>query len=409
MAEQIAPEYLIARTQYLNDVISYKDKRVIKIITGVRRSGKSVLLCNLYKSWLLESGVLPEQIILVDLELKSNEHLQDEDALYSHIKSKLVDGKRNYVLIDEVQNCKSFQKVVNSIFAEGVDVYITGSNAFVLSGELATLIRGRFVEIEILPLSFKEYVDAVQKRGVLISLERLYREYAQYGGFPYSLEFRGNEKQIGDYLDAIYNTVFKKDILDRHPSINSTMLEDVIKFVMDNIGGLLSAKKISDTLTSNGRKISQPTIENYLSYLTEAYLAYKADRYDIKGKKYLKFLSKYYVVDIGLRNYLLNYTEIDRGAVLENIIYLELRRRGYKIYVGKVDATEVDFVVTKNGETIYVQVAESVMQKETLLRELKPLQIIKDFNTRWLITLDYDINKSYDGIKHINAIDFLME
>jgi predicted AAA+ superfamily ATPase len=309
-----------------------------------------------------------------------------------------------------VQNCEHFEKAVNSLFAEGFDVYVTGSNSFVLSGELATIIRGRQVEIQILPLSFKEFVGAVHKRGgENTAPERLYREYAQNGGFPYVLEFRGNEKQTGEFLDGIYNTIFKRDILDRHRVANSMMLEDVIKFVMDNIGQQLSAKKISNTMTSNQRSISQPTAENYLSYLTEAYLVYKADRYDIKGKEYLQFLPKYYVVDVGLRNYLLNYREIDRGSVLENIVYLELLRRGYKVSVGKVDNIEIDFVAVKNGETTYIQVSESVMQPETLERELRPLKTVKDFNTRWLITLDYDLNKSYDGIKHINAIDWLME
>ena len=409
MAEQITPENLIERKIYLDEVISYKDKRLIKVITGVRRCGKSTLLFTLYANWLKDSGVSQEQIICVDLELKSNAHLLEENALYNHIKERLVKTKKNYVMIDEVQNCKNFQRAVDSLYAEGADVYITGSNSFILSGELATLIRGRYIEIEMLPLSFREYVSAVRKQVKDTGLERLYKEYAQYGGFPYITEFGGNEKQMGDYLDAIYNTIFKKDILDRYGVANPTMLEDVIKFVMDNIGNPLSSKRISDTMTSNGRKVSSPTIENYLSYLTEAYLVYKADRYDIKGKEYLKFLSKHYVVDIGLRNYLLNYREIDRGSVLENIIYLELLRRGYKVHVGKVDANEVDFVTTKNGETVYIQVAESVINKDTLERELRPLKAIKDFNTRILITLDHDLNKSYDGIKHINAIDFLME
>jgi predicted AAA+ superfamily ATPase len=409
MAEIIAPDDLIQREACLKEVVSYKDKRLIKVITGVRRSGKSILLFHLYKNWLMENGVGEEQIILVDLELKTNKHLLTDDALYNHVKAQVVKSKKNYIIIDEVQNCKDFQRAVDSLFAEGFDVYITGSNAFILSGELATLLSGRYVEIEVKPLSFKEYVLAVRNKGNKESEERLYREYAQNGGFPYIVEFGGNEKQVGDYLDAIYNTIFKKDILDKHKISDSTMLEDVIKFVMDNVGNPLSSRKISDTMTSNGRKISQPTIENYLQYLTEAYLVYKADRYDIKGKAYLKFLSKYYVVDIGLRNHLLNYHAIDRGSVLENIIYIELLRRGYKVNVGKVNATEVDFVATKNGETIYIQVAESIVQKETMERELIPLKDIKDFNARWLITLDYDINKSYDGIKHINAIDFLME
>ena len=414
MAYILDPEKLIERKKYLDTLISYKDKRVIKVITGIRRCGKSTLLFNIYADWLRANGISKKQIILVDLELKSNSHLLTEQALFDHINSRLVKGKKNYVIIDEVQNCKDFQKAIDSLHIQkGVDVYITGSNAHILSGELATLLSGRYIEIEMLPLSFKEFVQATTKKGEDYSLERKYREYAQVGGFPYLLEFKDSEKQTSDYLDSIYNTVFKKDIIDRHKITNTAMLQDVIKFVFDNIGQPLSSKKISDTMTSNGRKISQPTIENYLSYMTEAYLIYKADRFDIKGREYLKFLSKYYVADAGLRNYLLNYREIDRGRVLENIIYLELLRRDYKVSVGKVNEKEVDFVAVKNGEMLYIQVAETLYgeggHKKTLERELAPFKAIRDFHQRLLLTMDYDINNSYEGIKHINALDFLMD
>ncbi|MCL2410036.1 MAG: ATP-binding protein [Treponema sp.] len=398
----------IDREDYLNTLVSFKDKGVIKVITGIRRCGKSTLLLKIFTEWLKKNGVSNEQIIAIDLELKTNSHLCDEQELYRYIKSKIVKNSPNYVLIDEVQNCAGFQKAIASLHKEGIDVYITGSNAFILSGELATFLSGRYVQIKMLPLSFKEFVNAQKQSLEHISLEKLYQKYIQIGSFPQVTEFGENEKLIGEYLDAIYNTIFKKDIIDRRSIANPAMLEDVIKFVFDNIGCLLSSKKISDTMTSNGRKISQPTIENYLTYLEEAFLIYKANRYDIKGKEYLKSLSKYYIADLGMRNYLLNYHGMDKGRMLENIIYLELLKRGYKIHIGKVDTNEVDFIATKGGEIKYIQVAETISSQETLKREISPFKQIKDFHQRILITLDYDPNVSYDGILHINALDFLM-
>lgn len=409
MAQYIDPEKLIARNKYLEALIPYKDKQIIKIVTGIRRCGKSTLLFEIFTDWVKKNGATEEQIILVDLEKKENSHLCFEDALYSHINARLQKNKKNYVIIDEVQKCINFQNVINSLHTEkGVDIYVTGSNSSILSGELATLIRGRSVEIKMHTLSFSEYVSA-RKDKANLSPERLYQQYALHGGFPFVLEFIGYDKQISEYLESIYNTIFKNDIVDRHTIKDVSMFEDVMKFVFDNIGKQLSIKKISDTMTSGGRKISQPTVESYLGYMEEAFLFYKADRYDVKGKEYLKFNSKYYVADVGLRNYILNYRGIDRGNVLENIIYLELLRRGYKVNAGKVDEVEIDFVATKDGETVYIQVAESVKEEKTLERELRPLKAVKDFHTRLLLTLDYDINKSYDGIKHINALDFLLE
>jgi predicted AAA+ superfamily ATPase len=343
----------------------------------------------------------------VDLESIDNKDLYSYESLYKHVTSRLCRGKKNYVIIDEVQNCRDFQKAIDSLYIKNdVDLYITGSNAHILSGELATLLSGRYITIELLPFSFKEYIAAVKNED---SLEKKFRDYIRYGAFPYVPTFNGNEKQINNYLEGLYNTVFKKDIIERYKISDAAMLEDIIKFLFDNIGNPVSSNKISNTLTSNHRKISQPTVENYLSFLANSYLLYKVGRYDIKGKEYLKSLSKYYIADIGLRNYLLGYKGLDRGRVLENIIYLELRRRGYKIYTGKVGSSEVDFIATLHGQTQYYQIAQTVSAGETLERELAPLRGIKDFNQRFLITLDYDANKSYDGIKHLNALEFLTE
>jgi len=408
VAQYIDPEKLIQRDKYLAKLIPYKDKPIIKVITGIRRCGKSTLLFSIYTAWLKNNGVKDEQIILVDLEKKENKHLHSEDALFAHINEHLLKDEKNYIIIDEVQKCKGFQNVISSLHTQqGIDIYVTGSNSSILSGELTTLIRGRNIEIKMHPLSFAEYVGARKDKGNL-SIEKLYQQYALHGGFPFVLEFLGLDAQIGEYLETIYNTIFKNDIIDRHTIKDVSMFEDVLKFVLDNIGKQLSVKSISNTLISNKRNISQPTVENYLRYMEEAYLFHRVARFDVKGKEYLKFNPKYYVADVGLRNYMLNYREIDRGSVLENVVYLELLRRGYKVDVGKVDDREIDFVISKDGETMYIQVAETVKEKETLERELTPLKSIKDFHSRLLLTLDYDINKSYDGIKHINALEFLL-
>jgi len=312
----------------------------------------------------------------------------------------------NYIFIDEIQECTNFQIAVDSLFVkDNIDIYITGSNAHLLSGEIATLLSGRYVTTEMLPLSFAEYISSVGADN----LESKFRDYLRSGSFPFILQFNGNEEQIQNYLDGLYNTIFKKDILMRNKIANEDALESVTKFIFDNIGNLVSSKKISDTLNSNNCKISQPTVETYLKALSDSFIIYKATRYDIKGKQYLKSMAKYYVADLGMRNYLLGYKNINRGFVLENIVYLELIRRGYKVFIGKVDNGEIDFVVFKGSDIIYIQVAESIKEAKVFEREIKPLMSIRDFNKRVVITTDYDINDSYNGIKHINILDFLLE
>ncbi len=395
---------MLARNKYIEKIKSYKDLELIKVITGIRRCGKSTLL-KMYKNELLADGVEENQITFINLEEKENEHLKSVDTLYNFLKSRLINGKMNYIFIDEVQECKDFQIAVDSLFVkENVDIYITGSNAHMLSGELATLLSGRFVTIEVLPLSFEEYLEGVGSDNI----EKKYRDYLKFGSFPFILQFKGNEEQIQNYLDGLYNTIFKKDIVRRNNITNEDALENVTKFIFDNIGNLTTSKKISDTLTSNNQKVSQPTVEGYLKALVDSFFVYKVSRFDVKGKQLLKSMAKYYVTDLGMRNYLLGYKNTDRGFILENIVYLELIRRGFKVFVGKVDGGEIDFVAQKGGDTTYIQVAESIQDEKTFEREMKPLKAVKDFNQRVVISTDYDVNESYDGIKHINIFDFLL-
>ena len=397
--------YWIKRMDYLEQLIKWKDHKVIKVITGIRRSGKSTLLNNIFKSYLLEQGVSESQIISINLESIENEHLYDYKKLYDHITESLKPDQMNYIIIDEVQNATNFQKAIDSLYIkENVDIYITGSNAYMLSGELATLLSGRYVTIEVLPLSFAEYLSSVDDK---YNLEMAYRDYLKWGGFPYITQLNKNESSIKQYLEGIYNTILKKDIIIRNRISDIFILEDVIRYVFDNIGNILSPKKISDTLTSSGRKISRPTIDTYLSYLINGYVVYKVQRYDIKGKEYLKSLEKYYVTDIGLRHYLLGFRNIDQGHILENIVYLELRRRGYEVYIGKYDNKEIDFVVKDSRRIIYIQVVESMKSIEVREREFSPLKMIKDFNPRVVLTMDYDLNASYDGIQVLNVLEWL--
>lgn len=396
---------LINRNNYLDQLIKWKDHQVIKVITGIRRSGKSTLLCRLFNDYLISQGISTDQIIVVNLESIENEHLYHYKKLYEHILKLLVPNKKNYVIIDEVQNALEFQKAVDSLYIkDNVDLYITGSNAYMLSGELATLLSGRYITIEMLPLSFNEFIDSNKKN---VSIEEMYRDYLRWGGFPYISQLSNDDKLINQYLEGIYNTILKKDIIARNKVSDIFVLEDVIKYVFDNIGNIVSSKKISDTLTSNGRKVSRPTVDAYLNYLINGYAINKVNRYDIKGKGYLKSLEKYYVTDLGLRNHLLGIKNIDRGHILENVVYLELKRRGFEIYIGKYDDKEIDFVVKDSNGVYYLQVSETIKSKETLERELAPLRAIKDFHRRVIITLDYDVNKSYDGIMIINAIEWL--
>lgn len=393
---------MIERKEYLDFLIKLKDQHIIKVVTGIRRCGKSTLF-ELYKSYLLNNGVDSSQIIDINFEDPKYFELEDWKVLYDYIDSRLLSEKMNYIFLDEIQNVTNFEKVVNGLFIKkNVDLYITGSNSYMLSSELATYLTGRYMQIHMLPLSFKEYMASSLDKNELKS----YENYIEYGGFPYITNLNDDSTLIRNYLDGIYNTVLMKDVVSRG-KINDTMiLESLVKFIFDNIGNLVSTKKISDTLKSNGRSNSVNTIENYLSCLLDSYIIYKISRYDIRGREYLKTGDKYYVCDLGLRNYLLGEVR-DRGSILENLIFLELKRRGYQIYIGKNDDKEVDFVVKNEDGLKYIQVSESVRDKVTLEREISALDSIDDHYPKYLITLDYD-KANYNGIKQISAIDFLL-
>ncbi|MDR2428259.1 MAG: ATP-binding protein [Candidatus Margulisbacteria bacterium] len=406
---------LIDRPLYLDRLIAWKDKHLVKIITGVRRSGKSTLF-KIYQNYLLSSGVQPEQIINLNMEDPEYTELLDWQKLYRKINSRLLPDKKNYIFLDEIQNVKDFQRAADGLFIkENVDLYLTGSNSKFQSGEWATLLAGRYLELHILPLSFKEYISVTGREN----LPQKFTAYLENSSFPQSLEF--TEKQdIKNYLQGIYNTIVLKDVMENKQIKNAGRLERVIKFMADNIGNISSIKKITDTLTAAGtEKIYAPLVENYLDAFCDSYILYKLNRYDIKGKNLLKTLDKYYLVDLGLRYFLLGNQPADRGRLLENIVYLELRRRGYKTYVGKVNifvpetgkvkTTEVDFVAEGVNETQYYQVADSVTDKKTLQRELRSLEAIPDHNPKILLTMDFWPPTSHNGIKQVNILDWLLD
>ena len=396
---------LLQRTEYLDRLIAFRDKQLIKIVTGIRRCGKSTLL-ELYQDWLKQQGVEERQIISINFEDIDYEELTDYKRLYSYLKERLIPGKMTYVFLDEIQHVKDFPRAVDSLFIKkNADLYLTGSNAYMLSSEIATLISGRYVQIEMLPLSFREYMEST---GSMEDRSTKYVEYLENSSFPYALELKGRPNELRDYLEGIYNTILVKDIVSRKKITDTMMLKSILRFVFDNIGSPLSSKKIADTMTSDGRKIDAKTVERYLEALSESYIIYQAKRYNIKGKQYLKTLEKYYVVDIGLRFMLLGSRQADAGHILENVVYLELLRRGYDVSVGKVDEYEVDFVAQNSRGTTYFQVALSVRNEQTLERELRPLMMIRDHYPKFILTLDDDPEAQYDGIRRVNARDWLL-
>ena len=395
---------MIERPNYLEELISFKEKELIKIVTGIRRCGKSTLF-DLYIEYLLSNGVNKNQIIRMNLEEYEFNDIVDYNDLYQYVNSKLLNDKMNYVFIDEVQKITDFQKACDSLYIKkNVDLYITGSNSKLLSGELATLLSGRYVEIKMLPLSFKEYISYVGE----FDIQKKYVDYITKSSFPYTLKL-DSAKDIRMYLDGLYNTVIVNDIAERKDISDIGMLKDVIKFMFDNVGKLCSCTSIANTMTSNGRKISVPTVEKYLEALVESFVLYKVSRYDIKGKNYLTTGSKYYLSDIGLRYYLLGSKNADEGHILENIVYLELLRRGYEVYIGKNDDNEVDFVAVNEKGEEYYQVAFTVKDEKTLERELKPLNNINDHNPKFLLTTDYTPYTSHNGIKQINVFNWLLD
>lgn len=401
----------IERIQFSERLEKYKDKHIIKVITGIRRCGKSTLL-KMFRNKLLKNGVQENQIIYLNFEDFDNYELLNPKNLHDYIKNHLVKDKMNYIFLDEIQNVKEFQRVIDSIFLnDNADIYITGSNAYLLSGELATLISGRYVTIEMLPLSFKEFFQT-QKN---LSRTEIYRLYVELSSFPYALNFLEDEKgtferkAVLDYLSGVYSTIVLKDVVLREKISDTKMLESVVRFIFDSIGNPISSKKIADTMTSSGRKIDTKTVEKYLSALQESFIIYEAKRYDAKGKTYLKLLEKYYAADIGLRFLLLGQKANDVGHILENVVYLELIRRGFSVFVGKVDDTEIDFVAQNSRGNTYIQVSASVRDENTLKRELRPLQALNDNYPKILLTLDEDPDCDYNGIQKRNVLDWLLE
>lgn len=400
---------MVIRKEFMKILWDWKDKKVIKVVTGVRRCGKSTLLSQ-FKSEVEKLGEC--NTISINFDDLENEFLCDYHVLYQHLVEKIADGLMNYIFLDEIQLVPQFEKVVNSLFLkENVDIYITGSNAYMLSGEIATLLSGRYVEIKMLPFSFDEYAQFKQDflKKEVVADETLYNEYVSVGGFPYVASISNDKNLVRDYIRGIYSTIVLKDIIQRKKLSDSDVLEKVCKFTLSNVGNLISSKKVSDTLTSGGRKTSPATVENCYNALTESYLFYKATRYDIKGKEFLKSLEKYYAVDMGLRFFMLGIRTGDDGFILENVVFLELLRRGYEVYVGKYNDFEIDFVAKKDGLTEYYQVSLSVRGQDTLERELRPFRLIKDNYPKFLITLDNSNDIDHDGITQVYAVKWLAE
>ena len=396
---------MIARPYYLDQLRRWREKDVIKVVSGIRRCGKSTLL-SMFRDELLKSGVSQDHIISLNLEGIEGIDITEGRQLLQYFAQRLQPQGMNYIFIDEVQQVEHFEKAVDALYVqENCDVYVTGSNSRLLSGELATLLSGRYVEIRMQPLSFAEYVSAHDG----MSPERLYRQYLTGSSFPYA-SMLSDEKDVHQYLSGIYDTVILKDIIGRRRLPDVTLLKKITRFLFDNIGNPCSTKKIADTLTSMGSKTSVPTIEHYLAALQDAFLFYQADRYDLKGKDYLKTGGKYYAADLGLRQMVLGSKPMDAGHMLENVIYLELLRRYDEVYVGKVDRAEIDFAAVRGGEPSYFQVAYTVTgDGATLERELLPFKMLRDYYPRYLLTMDLVPRLSHDGIQQIYALDWLLD
>jgi len=395
---------LVARNEYLEQLKMWCEKEMIKVVTGVRRCGKSTLF-ELYIDYLKSTGITDEQIVFVNLEDEDNSELLNHTKLHEYVKSRLCNDKWTYVFIDEVQNCAEYERAISSLYLrKNVDIYITGSNAYMLSGELATKLTGRYIEIDMLPLSFSEYSKAVAVAGE----RKRFLQYMNMGAFPYAATLTDNSIAHAQYLQGVYNTVLIKDVVTRYRINDVSVVEAIVKFLCSNVGSPVSAKRIADTMKSSGRPIAVNTVENYLRALIDSYLFYKVERYDIKGKMHLKTAPKYYICDTGLRNMILGSDNTDIGHQLENIVYLELIRRKYRVNIGKTSAKEVDFVAVKGKETIYVQVAYLLATSETVDREFGNLEQIKDNFPKYVLSMD-EVDMSRNGIRHMNVADWLEE
>lgn len=405
---------LINRPEYLNQLIQSKDVDLVKIVTGIRRCGKSSLL-DLFHKYLSDNGVADSNIIHMNLESLRYRSLTDYLALYDYVAEQIPKNGKTYLIFDELQAVKHWEKAIESFRLDfDVDIYITGSNAYLLSTEFSTLLSGRYVEIRMLPLSFKEFLTFYDF-SLSVTLEEKFQKYLQFGGMPILREYQFNEARSNQALEGIYSTVVLRDILQRNNQADQIMLEKITKFLCSNIGSITSPNSIGNVLSyegdiqnTKGKNVAGKTVDKYISMLKNAFIFYSVDRYDIKGKQLLKTLGKNYIIDMGFRNMLLGYRDTDRGHIIENIVFLELLRRDYRVHIGKLGETEVDFVAEKPDDKIYIQVTESMQSPETRERELRPLRLIPDNYEKIILSMDRSYINSYDGIKSLYLIDWLL-
>lgn len=402
---------MIDRKEYLDTLLSWKDQKVIKVITGIRRCGKSTLL-KMFQELLIKDGNEPRQIISINFEEMENDNLLNYQELYKYIKERIIENKKMYIFLDEIQNVEFYEKVVDSLYVkDNIDIYMTGSNSYLFSGQLATYLSGRYIEISILPLSFKEFYSVTNN-----DKEASFKRYMDIGGFPFINQSSLNDNQLNMYMEGIYNTVIVKDIEERlnrkETNENVTdvaLLKSISKYLSSVIGSPVSIRSIANYFISNERKISPNTVSSYIDALCESYLFYKVDTMNITGKEVLKSNKKYYIVDTGIRNYILPKQTYDLGFTIENIVYLELLRRDYIVNVGKVNNYEIDFIAKKDKAYTYFQVTASMIDENTFKREIRPLQNINDNYKKIILTLDRFTPGNYEGIEVINVIDWLLE
>lgn len=405
---------LINRPEYLNQLIQNKDVNLVKIVSGIRRCGKSSLL-DLFHQYLSDSGIEDSHIIHMNLESLRYRNLSDYLAFYDYVSGRIPDTGRTYLIFDELQAVEHWEKAIESFRLDfDVDIYITGSNAYLLSTEFSTLLSGRYVEIRMLPLSFKEFLTFYEFAPSVTAEEKFHR-YLQFGGMPILREYRFNEARSIQALEGIYATVVLRDILQRNNQTDQRILHKIVLFLCSNVGSITSPNNIGNVLSNEGdiqngkgKNVAGKTVEKYISLLRSAYIFYSIGRYDVKGRQLLKTLGKNYIIDMGFRNMLLGYRDADLGHILENIVFLELLRRDYRVYIGKVGGTEVDFVAEKPNDKLYIQVTESMQSPETRERELRPLRLIPDNYEKIILSMDRNYITSYDGIKSLNLIDWLL-
>ncbi len=405
---------LINRPQYLNQLIQNKDIDLVKIVTGIRRCGKSSLL-DLFHKYLTENGVPDAHIIHMNMESLRYRDLTNYLFFYDYVSKRISPDGKTYLIFDELQAVEHWEKAIESFRLDfDVDIYITGSNAYLLSTEFSTLLSGRYVEIRMLPLSFREFLDFYEFAPD-VSMEEKFQKYLQFGGMPILREYKFNETRSNQALEGIYSTVVLRDILQRNNGINQAMLQKIMLFLCSNIGSITSPNSIGNILANEGdiptvkaKNIAGKTVERYISMLRNAFVFFSVERYDVKGKQLLKTLGKNYIIDMGFRNMLLGYRDADRGHILENIVFLELLRRDYRVYIGKIGETEIDFVAEKPNDKVYIQVTESMQSPETRERELRPLRMIPDNYEKIVLSMDRSFINSYDGIKSLNLIDWLL-